>query len=84
MSLNVHRPGVTPGDRADSGDRCHVAIGEIDHGAGRAGPGQAAIDRADSVRSPRISAEGRVVADPGARVTVGTEVLGTIITMPVP
>jgi RND family efflux transporter MFP subunit len=33
--------------------------------------------------SPRIMAEGRVVAYPGARVTVGTEVLGTIITMPV-
>jgi HlyD family secretion protein len=33
--------------------------------------------------SPRITAEGRVVAYPGARVTVGTEVLGTIITMPV-
>jgi HlyD family secretion protein len=33
--------------------------------------------------SPRITAEGRVVAYPGARVTVGTEVLGTIIKMPV-
>ena len=33
--------------------------------------------------SPRITAEGRVVAYPGARVTVGTEVLGTIISMPV-
>ena len=32
---------------------------------------------------PRITAEGRVVAYPGARVTVGTEVLGTIIKMPV-
>ena len=32
---------------------------------------------------PRITAEGRVVAYPGARVTVGTEVLGTIINMPV-
>ena len=30
----------------------------------------------------RITAEGRVVAYPGARVTVGTEVLGTIINMP--
>jgi HlyD family secretion protein len=32
---------------------------------------------------PRITAEGRVVAYPGARVTVGTEVLGTIVNMPV-
>jgi HlyD family secretion protein len=31
---------------------------------------------------PRITAEGRVVAYPGARVTVGTEVLGTIVSMP--
>ncbi len=30
----------------------------------------------------RIVAEGRVVAYPGAQVTVGTEVLGTIISMP--
>jgi HlyD family secretion protein len=30
----------------------------------------------------RIIAEGRVVAYPGAKVTVGTEVLGTIISMP--
>ena len=32
---------------------------------------------------PRITAEGRVVPYPGARVTVGAEVLGTIINMPV-
>jgi HlyD family secretion protein len=32
---------------------------------------------------PRITAEGRVVTYPGALVTVGTEVLGTIINMPV-
>ena len=32
--------------------------------------------------SGRITAEGRVVAYPGAEVTVGTEVLGTIINMP--
>ena len=32
---------------------------------------------------PRITAEGRVVAYPGARVTVSTEVLGTIVHMPV-
>jgi RND family efflux transporter MFP subunit len=31
----------------------------------------------------RINAEGRVVAYPGAEVTVGTEVLGTIVKMPV-
>jgi RND family efflux transporter MFP subunit len=30
----------------------------------------------------RVAAEGRVVAYPGAEVTVGTEVLGTIIAMP--
>src|SRR6516225_6854817 len=33
--------------------------------------------------SGRVSAEGRVVACPGAEVTVATEVLGTIISMPV-
>jgi HlyD family secretion protein len=32
--------------------------------------------------SEHITAEGRVVAYPGAEVTVGTEVLGTIISMP--
>jgi HlyD family secretion protein len=32
--------------------------------------------------SGRITAEGRVVAYPGAKVTVGTEVLGTIINLP--
>ena len=32
--------------------------------------------------SDRISAEGRVVAYPGAEVTVGTEVMGTIVNMP--
>ena len=35
-----------------------------------------------SASSGRITAEGRVVAYPGAEVTVGTEVLGTIINMP--
>jgi len=39
---------------------------------------------ATSSHSPgRIAAEGRVVAYPGAEVTVGTEVLGTIVNMPV-
>ncbi len=33
--------------------------------------------------SDRVTAEGRVVAYPGAEVTVGTEVLGTIVSMPV-
>jgi HlyD family secretion protein len=33
--------------------------------------------------SGRVTAEGRVVAYPGAEVTVGTEVLGTIVSMPV-
>jgi HlyD family secretion protein len=32
--------------------------------------------------SSRITAEGRVVAYPGAEVTVGTEVLGTVVKMP--
>src|SRR5262245_47595556 len=32
--------------------------------------------------SGRVTAEGRVVAYPGAEVTVGTEVLGTIVEMP--
>ncbi len=46
-----------------------------------------AIRRVDSsgatvYTSDRITAEGRVVAYPGAEVTVGTEVLGTIINMP--
>ena len=46
-------------------------------------PGQRPV-RAASARVPgRITAEGRVVAYPGAEVTVGTEVLGTIINMPV-
>jgi RND family efflux transporter MFP subunit len=34
-------------------------------------------------RPGRVVAEGRVVAYPGAEVTVGTEVLGTIVAMPV-
>jgi HlyD family secretion protein len=33
--------------------------------------------------SGRVRSEGRIVAYPGAEVTVGTEVLGTIVTMPV-
>jgi RND family efflux transporter MFP subunit len=36
-----------------------------------------------SILSGRITAEGRVVAYPGAEVTVGTEVLGTIVNLPV-
>jgi RND family efflux transporter MFP subunit len=36
-----------------------------------------------SQSSRRITAEGRVVAYPGAEVTVGTEVLGTIVNLPV-
>jgi HlyD family secretion protein len=42
--------------------------------AGRVSPSQS---------SGRITAEGRVVAYPGAEVTVGTEVLGTIVNLPV-
>jgi HlyD family secretion protein len=39
--------------------------------------------RVSSFRSSgRITAEGRVVAFPGAEVTVGTEVLGTIVNLP--
>jgi HlyD family secretion protein len=38
---------------------------------------------ASSLASDRITAEGRVVANPGAQVTVGTEILGRIINMPV-
>lgn len=37
----------------------------------------------DEPSSPTIMAEGRVVADPGAEVTVGTEVVGTILDVPV-
>ena len=37
---------------------------------------------ATSHLSGRITAEGRVVAYPGSEVTVGTEVLGTIVNMP--
>ena len=34
-------------------------------------------------RTDRVRAEGRVIAYPGAEVTVGTEVLGTIVSMPI-
>lgn len=39
-------------------------------------------ERTTARTAGRIVAEGRVVAYPGAQVTVGTEVLGTIINMP--
>jgi RND family efflux transporter MFP subunit len=48
----------------------------------QAAPERAPAEPADHLPG-RISAEGRVVAYPGAEVTVGTEVLGTIINMPV-
>ena len=49
----------------------------------RAGAGPIRLESIAATGStPRITAEGRVVAYPGARVTVGTEVLGTIISMP--
>ena len=44
---------------------------------GRNGPAGAAVATAG-----RVTAEGRVAAYPGAEVTVGTEVLGTIVAMP--
>lgn len=50
-------------------------------------PGKAVRDRPEPVPSvrfeTRVTAEGRVVAYPGGEVTVGSEVLGTIVTMPV-
>jgi HlyD family secretion protein len=50
----------------------------------RADAGPVRLQSIAAAMSPsRIAAEGRVVAYPGARVTVGTEVLGTIINMPV-
>ena len=58
-------------------------------GAGRHGrpdrsrSGGRAAAAAPAHSSGRITAEGRVVAYPGAEVTVGTEVLGTIVNMPV-
>jgi multidrug efflux pump subunit AcrA (membrane-fusion protein) len=51
--------------------------------AGAAGPDAAPPVATPPAASGTITAEGRVVAYPGALVTVGTEVLGTIITMPV-
>jgi HlyD family secretion protein len=49
---------------------------------GDAGPIR--LQSSDVAGAPsRITAEGRVVAYPGAQVTVSTEVLGTIINMPV-
>ncbi len=51
---------------------------------GRGTPAARRRTRGQSPRAVRgrIIAEGRVVAYPGAQVTVGTEVLGTIINMP--
>ena len=59
-------------------------LGADDHGAHRGDSrGESAQSIAPTARSSgRITAEGRVVAYPGAEVTVGTEVLGTIINMP--
>src|SRR5262249_37204645 len=53
------------------------ASNELDAGQVRA------TSEGDAHLPRRISAEGRVVAYPGAEVTVGTEVLGTIVNMPV-
>jgi HlyD family secretion protein len=49
--------------------------------------GSDGTDRAGAAETPgastaRVTAEGRVAALPGAEVTVGTEVLGTIVVMP--
>jgi RND family efflux transporter MFP subunit len=44
--------------------------------------GRAPAAQGDALSSGRITAEGRVVAYPDAEVTVGTEVLGTILRIP--
>jgi HlyD family secretion protein len=49
----------------------------------RARPEVSSVAKLSTSHSPgRITAEGRVVAYPGAEVTVGTEVLGTIVDLP--
>jgi RND family efflux transporter MFP subunit len=50
--------------------------------AGSAAAGRGASPRAAGASTGRVTAEGRVAAYPGAEVTVGTEVLGTILSMP--
>jgi RND family efflux transporter MFP subunit len=50
--------------------------------AGSAAPGRGASSGASKASTGRVTAEGRVAAYPGAEVTVGTEVLGTILRMP--
>jgi HlyD family secretion protein len=42
----------------------------------------AAVDEHPTRSEGRVTAEGRVVTEPGAEVTVSTEVLGTIVAMP--
>jgi HlyD family secretion protein len=54
-----------------------VAVVRTEAGTPVAGEPSGSGDRPD-----RVTAEGRVVAYPGAEVTVGTEVLGTILRMP--
>jgi HlyD family secretion protein len=49
--------------------------------AGSAGAGRVASPGAPGPTAGRVSAEGRVAAYPGAEVTVGTEVIGTIVHM---
>jgi RND family efflux transporter MFP subunit len=50
--------------------------------AGSAGAERVAPAGARGSTASRVTAEGRVAAYPGAEVTVGTEVLGTIVRMP--
>ena len=83
---------VLPADRPVAGGRPDLASGAErdcrgstrDDSAGAARPNRPPRTRSRLRRLPgRITAEGRVVAYPGAEVTVGTEVLGTIVNMPV-
>ncbi len=50
--------------------------------AGSGAAGRGASPGAAAASAGRVTAEGRVAAYPGAEVTVGTEVLGTIVRMP--
>ncbi len=50
--------------------------------AGSTGAGRGPAPAARGTTAGRVTTEGRVAAYPGAEVTVGTEVLGTIVRMP--
>ena len=71
--------GRRPGRR---GQPC-VELREEVRGSGGIHRGGSDPRRSESNLPDRIIAEGRVVAYPGAEVTVGTEVVGTIISVPV-